>query len=91
MGSCLIVYIVLPESTESASPVSFVSATKIRLSEVHRKTGVELVSKCIVGRHLGTKQKVTSQIRSFNTIVDELDTSLPLDFGKANHVTQQAP
>ena len=35
----------------------------IRLSEVHKTTGAELVSNSIVGRNLGTKQKVTSQIR----------------------------
>ena len=56
----------------------------IRLSEVHRKTGVELVSNGILGRNLGTKQKVMSQIRSHNTSVDEFSTSLYLNFGKAN-------
>ena len=56
----------------------------IRLFEVHRKTGAELVSKGIVGRNLGTKQKMTSQIRHTITIVDEFGTSLPLNFGKAN-------
>ena len=55
-----------------------------RLSEVHRKTGAELFSNGIVRRNLGTKQKVTSQIRSHNTIVDEFGTNLPLNFGKAN-------
>ena len=35
----------------------------IRLSEIHKKTGAELASNGIVGRNLGTKQKVTSQIR----------------------------
>ena len=58
----------------------------IRLSEVHRKTGVKLVSNGIVGRNLGTKQKVTSQIRPHNTIVDRFGTSLSLNFGKANFV-----
>ena len=53
-------------------------------SEVHRKTRAEIFSNGIVGRDLGTKQKVTSQIRSHNTIVDEFGTSLPLNFGKAN-------
>ena len=56
----------------------------IRLSEVHRKTGAELVSNGIVGRSLETKQKVTSQIQPRNTIVDEFGTSLSLNFGKAN-------
>ena len=53
----------------------------IRLSDVHRKTGVELVSNGIVGRNLGT---TTSQIRPHNTIVDKFGTSLSLNFGKAN-------
>ena len=57
---------------------------QISLSEVHKKTEAELVSNGIVGRNLGTKQKVTSQIRSHNTIVDDFGTSLPLNFGKAN-------
>ena len=56
----------------------------IRLSEVHRKTGTELVSNGIVGRSLETKQKVTSQIQLHNTIVDEFGISLSLNFGKAN-------
>ena len=56
----------------------------MRLSEVHRKTGAELVSNGIVGRNLGTKQKVTSKIRPHNTIVDEFGTSLYLNFEKAN-------
>ena len=55
-----------------------------RLSEVHRKTGAKLFSNGTVRRNFGTKQKVTSQIRSHNTIVDEFGTSLPLNFGKAN-------
>ena len=38
--------------------VSFM--TLIRLSEVHKKAGAELVSNGIVGRNLGTKQKVAS-------------------------------
>ena len=48
------------------------------------KTGADLASNGIVGRNLGTKQKVTSQIRPHNTIVDEFGTSLSLNFGKAN-------
>ena len=52
----------------------------IRLSEIHKKTGAELVSNSIVGRNLGTKQKVTSQIRPHNTIVDEFGASLALNF-----------
>ena len=56
----------------------------IRLSEVHKTTGAELVSNSIVERNLGTKQKVMSQIRPHNTIVDEFGTSLPLNFGKVN-------
>ena len=55
-----------------------------RLSEVHKKTGAEFVSNGIVGRDLGTKQKVTSQIQPYNTIADEFGISLPLNFGKAN-------
>ena len=56
----------------------------IRLSEVHKKTGAELVSNGIVGRNLGTKQKLTSQIRPYNIIEDEFGTILPLNFGKVN-------
>ena len=59
---------------------------EIRLSEVHKKTGAELVFNGIVGRNLRTKQKVTSQIRPHNSIVDEFGTSLPLNFGKANWI-----
>ena len=43
----------------------------IRLSEVHRKPGAELVSDGIVGRNLGTKQKVPSHVPPYNAIVDE--------------------
>ena len=43
----------------------------IRLSEVHKKAGAELVSNGIVGRNLGTKQKVASQIPLHNAIVEE--------------------
>ena len=53
------------------------------LSKVHKKTGADLISKGIVGWHLGIKQKVTSQIRPHNTIADEFGTSLALNFGKA--------
>ena len=55
-----------------------------RLSKVHKKTSAELVPNGIVGRNLETKQKMTSQIRPHNTIVDEFSTSLPLNFGKVN-------
>ena len=58
----------------------------IRLSEVHKKTGAELASNGIVGRTLETKQKMTSQIRPHNTIVNEFGTSLILNFGKANNL-----
>ena len=43
----------------------------IRLSEAHKKAGAELVSNGIVGRNLGTKQKLASQIPSHNAIVEE--------------------
>ena len=56
------------------------------LSEVHIKTGAELVSNGIVGRNLGTKQKVPSQVPPHNAIVDEFGTSLYMNFGKANSV-----
>ena len=46
----------------NCSPV--ITSDHLRLSEVHRKTGAELVSRGIMGRVLGTKQKVTSQIRA---------------------------
>ena len=58
----------------------------LRLSEVHRKTGADFVSNGLVWRNLETKQKVTSQIRPHNTIVNEFGTSLPLNFRKANCV-----
>ena len=32
----------------------------ISVSEVHKKTGAEIVSNCIMRRNLGTKQKVPS-------------------------------
>ena len=41
-------------------------AAPVLLSEVHGKTGAELLSKCIMGRNLGIKQ--TSQIPPYNTI-----------------------
>ena len=56
----------------------------IRLSDVHRKTGAELVCNGIVGRNLGTKQKALTQIPPRNTIVDKFYTSLLLNLGKAN-------
>ena len=56
--------------------------TQIRLSEVHRKTGAELVCNGIVGRNLGKKQKALSQIQPHNAIVDEFRTSLLLNLGK---------
>ena len=52
----------------------------IRLSEVHTKTGAELVSNGIVGRNLGTKQKVPSQVPSHNAIIDEFGTTAPVFF-----------
>ena len=58
----------------------------VRLSEVHRKTGSELVSNSIVRRNLGTKQNVPSQIPPHNAIVDEFCTSPLLNFGKASYV-----
>ena len=44
---------------------------RIRLSEVHKKAGAELVSNGIVGWNLGTKQKVASEIPPHNAIVEE--------------------
>ena len=56
----------------------------IRLSEVHKKTGADFVSNSIVGRNLGTQQKVPSQVPPHNAIVDKFGTILLLNFGKAN-------
>ena len=56
----------------------------IRLSEVHRKTGAELLSNGIVRRSLEIKQKVSSQVSFHNTIVDEFRTSLLLNLRKEN-------
>ena len=54
----------------------------IRLSKVHRKTGTELVSNGIVGRNLGTKQNVPSQVPPHNAIVDEFGTSVLVNLGR---------
>ena len=62
----------------------------IRLSEVHKKTGAELVSNGIVGRNLRTKQEVPSQVPPHNAIVDEFGTSLLLNLGKANRLRENA-
>ena len=56
----------------------------IRLSEVYRKIGAELLSNGIVRRSLEIKQKVSSQVPPHNAIVDEFGTSLLLNLGKAN-------
>ena len=56
----------------------------ISISEVHKKTGAEIVSNGIMGQNLGTKQKCRPQIQSHNTIGYELGTSLFMNFGNAN-------
>ena len=59
----------------------------MRLSDVHRKTVAEHVSKVIIVRqNLVTKQRVASQITPHNTSVDEFGTSIILHFGKANYL-----
>ena len=69
------------------APCLEAECVSILLSEVHRKTGAELISNGIVGWNLGTKQKVRSQIPPHNDIVDEVGTSFLLKLGKANKYT----
>ena len=57
---------------------------EIRLSEVQRKTGAEPVYNGIVGPNLGRHLLFCSQIPSHNAIRNEFDTSLSMNFGKAN-------
>ena len=61
----------------------------IRLSEVHKKTGAQLVSNGIVGRNFGNKTNgdVPNSAPQYYC-VGEFATSLPLNFGKANSATK---
>ena len=56
----------------------------IRLSEVQRKTGAELVYKSIARPNLGHHLLFRSQNPPHNAIRDEFGTSLSMNFGKAN-------
>ena len=56
----------------------------IRLSEVQRKTGAELVYNGIVGPNLGRHLLFCSQIPPHNAVREEFGTSLSMNFGKAN-------
>ena len=56
----------------------------IRLSEVQSMTGSKLVHNGIAGPNLGRRLLFCSQIPLYNAIRDEFDTSLSMNFGKAN-------
>ena len=56
---------------------------EIRLSEIQRKTGAELVYNDIVGPNLGRHLLFCPQVPPHNAVRDEISTSFFMNFGRA--------